>query len=43
MDLEKAYDRSDWTAMWDVLKVYGVGGRLMNEVKAFYEDEKTCI
>ncbi len=27
---EKAYDRIDRTAMWDVLKVYGVGGILMN-------------
>ncbi len=43
IDLEKPYDRIDWTAMWDVLKVYGVGGRLMNGVKAFYKDAKACI
>ncbi len=23
LDLEKAYNRVDWEAMWDVLKVYG--------------------
>ncbi len=36
MDLVKAYDRVDWEAMWAVLKVYGVGGRLLEEVKVFY-------
>ncbi len=35
IDLEKAYDRIDWTAMWDVMKVYGVGGGLMNKAKTF--------
>ncbi len=40
IDSEKAYDRTDWTAMWDVLKVYGVGGTLMNGVKAKYA--KAC-
>ncbi len=35
IDLEKAYDKIDWTAVWDVLKVYGVGGSLINGVKVF--------
>jgi len=43
MDLEKAYDRVDWEAMWDVLKVYGVGGRLLSGVKAFYRDASACV
>ena len=38
MDLEKAYDRVDRRALWDVLKIYGVGGKLLNAVKAFYEN-----
>ncbi len=42
-DLEKEYDRLHWAAVWDVLKVYGVGGSLMNGVKAFYKDAKACI
>jgi len=43
MDLEKAYDRIDWTALWDVLKVYGVGGKLLNGIKAFYKDANACV
>ena len=43
MDLEKAYDRVDWKAMWDVLKVYGVGGKLLNGVKAFYRNASACV
>ncbi len=36
MDLEKA--------MWDVLKVYGVGGRLLDRVKASsYRDGSACV
>ncbi len=36
MDLEKAYDRVDWLALWDGLKTYGVGGKLLS-AKSFYE------
>ena len=35
VDLEKAYDRVDRKALWDVLKIYGVGGKLLDAVKAF--------
>ncbi len=43
MDLEKAYDRVDWLALWDVLKIYGVGGKLLNTVKSFYEEASACV
>ena len=43
MDLEKAYDRIDWGALWDVLRIYGVGGRLLNGVKAFYKDANASV
>ena len=43
MDLEKAFDRVDWEAMWDVLNVYGVGGRLLSGVKAFYRDASASV
>ncbi len=32
MDLEKAYDRVDWLAVWEVLRIYGVGGKLLSAI-----------
>ncbi len=43
MDLEKTYDRVVQEAMWDVLKVYGVGGGLLEGVKTFYRDASACV
>ncbi len=43
MDLEKAYDRVDWLTLWDVLKIYGVGGKLLSAIKSFYEKASTCV
>ncbi len=43
MDLEKAYDRIDRKALWDVLKIYGVGGQLMEGIKAFYREANACV
>ncbi len=34
MDLEKPYDRVDWLALWDILKIYGVGGKLISVIKS---------
>ncbi len=30
-------------ALWDVLRIYGVGGRLLDGVKAFYRDASACV
>ena len=38
MDLEKAYDTIDWHGMWQILRVYGVGGKLLKAVQTFYID-----
>ncbi len=38
MDLEKADDRADREALWNVLKIYDVGGQLKEGIKAFYRD-----
>ncbi len=38
MDLEKAYDRVDRKGLWDTLRVYGVGGKLSEGIKSFYEN-----
>ncbi len=45
MDLETAYDRVDRKALWNVLKirVYGVGGQLMEGIKAFYRGANACV
>ena len=42
-DLEKAYDRVDRDAMWNVLRLYGIGGRLLQGVKSLYVGSKACV
>ncbi len=37
-DLEKAYDRVDREALWNVLKIYGGGGQLLKGIQAFYRE-----
>ena len=43
LDLEKAYDRVDRDAMWDVLRIYGIGGRLLRGVKSLHVGSKACV
>ena len=43
MDLEKAYDRVDREAMWRMLSMYGIGGKLLSAVKSFYVDSRACV
>lgn len=43
MDLEKAYDRVDRNALWSVMCLYGVGGRLLKGVKSFYVSSRACV
>lgn len=43
MDLEKAYDRVDRKAMWDILLLYGVGGKLLKAVQSFYVNSRACV
>src|SRR5678815_4862183 len=38
MDLQQAYDRINREALWQVLVIYGVGGRLLNGIKSMYKD-----
>ena len=40
MDLEKAYDTIDPHGMWQMLRVYGVGGKLLKAVQSFYVDSR---
>ena len=43
MDLEKAYDKVDWEGLWEVLTVYGVGGKLLMAVKSFYRNATASV
>ena len=43
MDLEKAYDSIDRHGMWQMLTVYGVGGKLLKAVQSFYVDSRACV
>ena len=44
MDLEKAYDISiDRHGMWQMLRVYGVVGKLLKAVQSFYVDSRACV
>ena len=43
MDLEKAYDTIDRHGMWQILRVYGVGGKLLKAVQSFYVDSRGCV
>ncbi len=43
MDLEKAYDRVDRNGLWDTLTVYGMGGKLFEGIKSFYENASASV
>ena len=43
MDLEKAYDTINRHGMWQMLRVYGVGGKLLKSVQSFYIDSRACV
>ena len=43
MDLEKAYDTIDQHVMWQILCVYGAGGKLMKGVQSFYVYYRACL
>ena len=42
MDLEKAYDTIDRHGMWQMLRVYGVGGKLFKAVQSSHVDSRAC-
>ena len=44
MYLEKAYDTIDRHGMWQMLRVYEVGGKLLKAVSSFYVlDSRACV
>ena len=42
-DLEKAYDTMNRHGMWQMLRVYGVGGKLFRAMQNFYVDSRACV
>ena len=40
MDLERAFDTIDRHGMWQMLRVYGVRGKLLKAVQSFYVDSR---
>ena len=43
LDLEKAYDRINREALWLVLKMYDVGGKLLININSIYLNSLACI
>ena len=43
MNLKKAYDRVNKEALWQVLRMYGAGGKLLSGIKIMYVDSSACV
>ena len=43
LDLEKAYDRINREALWQTLRVYDVGSKLLSGNKSMYVDSSACV
>ena len=43
MDLEKVCDTIVQHSMWQMLRVYGVGGKLLKAVQSFFVDSRACV
>ena len=39
----KAHDTVDRHGVWQMLRVYGVGGKLLKAVQSFYVDSRACV
>ena len=42
-DFKKAYDTDYGHGMWQMLRVYGVEGKLFKAVQSFYVDSRACV
>ena len=43
LDQEKAFDRVEWSWLFDTLKKYNFGDTFISWLKAMYKDAKSCI
>ena len=42
MGMEKAFDRINRESLWQALKMYDVGGKLLNVIKSVYVNILAC-
>ncbi len=33
----------DWLALWEVIRIYGAGGKLLSAIKSFYKAASACF
>ena len=43
MNLEKTYARVNWEALWQVLRMYDVGSKLLWGIKSMYVSSLGCV
>ena len=43
MVLEKAHDKVNREALWQVLRTYDVGGKLLNGIMSVYVNNLACV
>ena len=43
IDLEKGYDRITREALWQALRIYDVGDKLLNDSKSRYVHSLACV
>ena len=43
IDLEKGYSRVNRKALWQVLRMYNVGSKLLSGIKIMYVDSLACV
>ena len=43
MDLDKPYDRVNKGELWQVLRMYDAGGKLLNGINSMYVDSLACV
>ena len=43
IDLEKGYDKVNSEALWQVLKMYLVGGKLLSNIKSRFVNSLACV
>ena len=43
MDLVKAYDTIDLHGMWQMQRLYGLGGKLLKAAKSFHKYRWACV